>query len=80
MINRSLPYIKVDNIVGIIKKNSKIRGDESMTIAMKLKQEGKIEAAINMFKEGISLEIISKCTGVNKNELDEILKNNQNQN
>ena len=84
----NLENVKVDDIVEIIKKISEIRGDESMTIAMKLKQEGrdegiikgKIEAAINMFKEGISLEIISKCTGVNKNELDEILKNNNNQN
>jgi len=75
----NLENVKVDDIVQIIRNISEIRGDESMTIAMKLKQEGrdegKIEDAINFFKEGVSLEIISKCTGLPKNKLDEILIN-----
>ena len=54
-----------------------------MTIAMKLKQEGrdegiiegKIEAAVNMFKDGLPMDKIIKYTGVTKNKLDEILTN-----
>jgi len=51
-----------------------------MTIAMKLKQEGKIEDAINMIKDGLSIDKIIKYTGLPESELEKLLKNNQQDN
>jgi len=80
----NLENVKVDDIVEIIKGISERGGGDSMTIAMKLKQEGKIEGkiedAINMFKDGLPMDKIIKYTGVNRNKLDEILANIQKDN
>ena len=81
----NLESVKVDDIIEIIKEISEKGGSKSMTIAMKLKEEGKtqgkiegkIEDAINLFKEGIPLDIISKCTGVTKNELKKAIKDSK---
>ena len=37
------------------------------------KEESKIETAIEMMKNNISLDIIAKCTGLSEQELEELL-------
>ena len=39
------------------------------------KLEGKLEDVINMHKEGISIEIIARVTGLNVEEIDKIIEN-----
>jgi len=74
----NLENTKVEDIVHIIEKISEIGGNETMTIAMKLREEGRIEAkvdvALNFIKEGVSIDIISRCTGLSKNEIEKIMK------
>ena len=74
----NLENTKVEDIVHIIEKISEIGGKETMTIAMKLKEEGRIEAkvedALNLIKEGVSIDIISRCTGLSKTEIERIMK------
>ncbi|MBN2435639.1 MAG: transposase, partial [Spirochaetes bacterium] len=54
--------------------------DIVMSTAMKLREEGKIEgklegkteAAKALLKEGVSIELISKCTGLSEEEIKSI--------
>ncbi len=74
----NLENTRVEDIVHIIEKISETGGKETMTIAMKLKEEGRVEAkvedALNLIKEGVSIDIISRCTGLSKTEIERIMK------
>ena len=77
-LKKNLENTKVEDIVHIIEKISEIGGNETMTIAMKLKEEGKVEGkvdvALKMIQKGFDFATILEITGLAKNELEKIFK------
>ena len=65
--------VSVDDIVEVIQKISETGGEKSMTVPMKLRNEGKIEGKIEdakkMLLKGLDVELILDVTGLSREEI-----------
>lgn len=71
--------LKSDSIIEKLSEISYKGGEIAMTTAMKLKEEGikegKIEDARRMLEEGLAVDLIVKCTGLPREEIEKLGKN-----
>lgn len=71
---------EIKTIVSTLKEISEKGGKLAMTTALKLKEEGKIEAkredALKMLEHGLDISLIADCTGLSVEEIEK-LKNSK---
>ncbi len=81
-IYNNVENIGADEVIDTVKKISTVGGEQSMTVAMKLREEGKIEGkiegeikvAVKMIKQGYSIENVLECTDLKKSEVQSLLE------